>query len=278
MTPRVARVPAYYYQQFDADYQQEVPAEGYGGWKRAEITLDLNRIAVVVMHAWNPRTPEQFPGWYRAVEYLPRSAQICREVFPPLLAGIRAAGVKLFHVVGGGRYYQHLPGYQRTLEIAGPSPPPPERLDTDPFLQHLWKFREENVFVGRHNWSDVQRASEQMDFAQEAYPLDSEEVAEDTHQLFALCKHYGINHLIYAGFAVNWCLLLSPGGMAEMSQRGVMCSVFREAVTAVECKESARQELWKQEALWRVALAFGFVFSVTEFLSAVNQQLLSGDA
>lgn len=266
MIPRVVRIPAHYYQQFDADYALDVPAEGYGGWKTAEIEIDLARTAVVVMHAWHPRTREEFAGWYRAVEYLPRSAQICREVFPRLLGGVREAGMKVFHVVGGGNYYQHLPGYWRTCALAGESPPPPERIEPDAHLVKLQQFRAENVFVGKHNEADVHRAFEQMDFADEARPLDDEEIAENGHQLFALCKHYGISHLIYAGFAINWCLLLSPGGMADMSQRGLICSAFRQAVTAVENKETARQELCKQIALWRVALAFGFVFDVDEFL------------
>lgn len=266
MIPRVVRIPAHYYQQFDADYALDVPAEGYGGWKTAEIEIDVARTAVVVMHAWHPRTREEFAGWYRAVEYLPRSAQICREVFPRLLGGVREAGMKVFHVVGGGNYYQHLPGYRRTCALAGESPPPPERIEPDAHLVKLQQFRAENVFVGKHNEADVRRAFEQMDFADEARPLDDEEIAENGHQLFALCKHYGISHLIYAGFAINWCLLLSPGGMADMSQRGLICSAFRQAVTAVENKETARQELCKQIALWRVALAFGFVFDVDEFL------------
>ncbi len=263
-------VPAHYYQQFDADYTLDVPAEGYGGWKTAEIEIDLARTAVVVMHAWHPRTYDEFPGWYRSVEYLPRSAQICREVFPRLLEGVREAGMKVFHVVGGGKYYQHLPGYLRARELAGDSPPPPERIQPDPTTEKLWRFREKHVFVGEHNQEDSRRAFEVLDFAPEAVPHAGEEIAEDGHQLFALCKHYGISHLIYMGFAINWCLLLSPGGMADMSQRGLMCSAFRQAVTAVENKETARQELCKQIALWRVALAFGFVFDVDDFLRCLR--------
>lgn len=267
---RLVRVPAHYYQQFDADYTLDVPAEGYGGWQKAELEIDLSRTAVVLMHAWHPRTYAEFPGWYRAVEYLPRAKQICETVFPRLLDGVRGAGMKVFHVVGGGNYYQHLPGYQRTQELAGSSPPPPERIEPDDSLRALQQFRAENVFVGKHNEADVRRAFQQLRFATEAEPLEGEEIAEDGHQLFALCKHYGITHLIYAGFAVNWCLLLSPGGMADMSRRGLMCSVFRQAVTAVENRETARDEVCKQIALWRVALAFGFVFDVEEFLQSLS--------
>ena len=82
-------------------------------------------------------------------------------------------------------------------------------------------------------------------------------LAEDAHQLFALCKASGINHLIYSGFAINWCLLMSPGGMVDMSRHGVMCSAIRQAVTAVENKQTARTELNKELALMSAAISEG---------------------
>ena len=59
--------------------------------------------------------------------------------------------------------------------------------------------------------------------------------------------------------------------MVDMSRAGVMCSVLRQAVTAVENRESARNEAHKAEALWRVALAFGFVFDVDDFVTQLNR-------
>lgn len=267
---RIVRVPASYYQQFDADPELEIPAEGYGGWKKAMLELDLCHTAVAVMHAWDCGTPEEFPGWHRCVEYIPRADAICRTVFPKLLGGVRAAQVPLFHVVGGGRYYQHLPGYQQARKLAGPPPQPRESIPTDPTLRQLRQFRSEHVFVGKHNQTDVARGFARLDFPPEARPVGEEGVAENGDQLFGLCKAAGVNHLIYAGFAINWCLLLSPGGMHEMSGRGILCSAFRDATTAVENKESARHQWAKELALWRVALAFGFVFDVDDFLAAVR--------
>ena len=48
--------------------------------------------------------PSEFPGWRRAVEYTPRALQILTEVFPPLLAAVRASPLPVFHVVGGRDY------------------------------------------------------------------------------------------------------------------------------------------------------------------------------
>jgi hypothetical protein len=264
------RVRAEYYQQFDADPRLDVPGEGYGGWQEGEIDLSAEHTAVVVMHAWDSGTQPQFPGWFRAVEYIPRAQAIAAHVFPGLLAAVRRSPLPLFHVVGGGDYYSHLPGYQRARELAGPPPPAPERVAADPVLEALQAFRAQHVFVGPHNQQDVERGFARLDFMPQARPLEDEGVAENAPQLLALCRQAGVNHLVYAGFAINWCLLLSPGGMADMSRHGVMCSALRQAVTAVENRETARLELCKQVALWRVALAFGFVFDVPEFVRALT--------
>ena len=270
------KVRANYYQQFDADHVLDVPGEGYGGWKEAEIELSAQRTAIVVMHAWDCGTRRQYPGWYRAVEYIPRAQEICRTVLPPLLSAVRASELELFHVVGSGDYYKHYPGYRKAAQLAGPEPAPPEMVDADPILEDLKRFRAEHVFVGPHNKADVERGFENLDFAPQARPVGEEGVAENAHQLFALCRSAGVNHLIYAGFAINWCLLLSPGGMADMQKRGLMCSALRQAVTAVENRETARAQTCKEIALWRVALAFGFVFDVDDFLAALRTSAQPG--
>lgn len=265
------KVKAAYYQQFDADFDLEAPGEGYGGWKEAEIEIAPEHTAVVVMHAWDCGTREDYPGWHRAVEYFPRANSILENVFPKLIDAVRHSNFKLFHVVGGGDYYKRYPGYRRALKLSGPTPERPEQIEVDPTLEHLRQFRAENVFVGRHNETDVTNGFKNLDFPPQARPVGEEGIAENAHQLFTLCKDAGVNHLIYAGFAINWCLLLSGGGMADMSGRGIMCSAFRQAVTAVENKETARLELCKEIALWRVALAFGFVFNVDEFISVIGE-------
>ena len=265
----ILRVPAFTYQQFDADFSLEIPAEGYGGWKRLEIDLCCEHTAVVVMHAWDFGTLERYPGWHRAVEYIPRANKIMRDVFPKLLETTRGGGINLLHVVGGGDYYKDLPGYLKTVELAGPSPAGLEQIDDDPFLKELKALKGRECFVGSHNEQDVRNGFAELNFPAEARPLDDEPIAENGHQLFAVCKSLGVNHLIYAGFAINWCLLLSPGGMADMSARGFLCSVFRQAVTAVENRETAREEMCKEIALWRVALSFGFVLDSDDFIAGV---------
>jgi len=252
---RVLRIPTWYYQHHDADYALSVPEHGFGGWQKAEMDFARDRTAAVCMHAWAAgTTPEEYPGWWRCVPYIPRANAIISDIFPPLFAAVRASGMPLFHVVGGGNYYRELPGYKRAVALAGPEPEPPERVETDPLGEQLAAFKRDRVFVGAHNTEDVTRGSDLIDFPEEARPQGDEGVAANAAQLFALCKEAGVNHLVYCGFAINWCLLLSPGGMADMQKHGVMCSALRQATIAVENKESAGDQLCKELALWRVAL------------------------
>jgi len=262
-------IPATYYQQFDADYARAIPAEGYGGWRKADIEIAPEHTALVVMHAWEAGTMEQWPGWRRCVEYHPRALRILAEVFPPLLTAVRASTLPVFHVVGGRDYYSHLPGYQKAVKLAGPSPRH-ESVAKDPVMERLEKFRGEKVFVGAHNRPDVDAGWKFLDFAPQARPVGDEYIAEDGHQLAAVCRATGVNHLVYIGFAINWCLLMSPGGMVDMGRYGVMCSTIAEAVTAVENGETARLELEKRQALWRVAINSGFVFGLQDFTRMVN--------
>lgn len=265
------RIPAWYYRHHDADHDLPVPEHAFGGWQKTDLDFTADRTAVVCMHAWSAgATPQDYPGWWRCVPYIPRANAVVRDVFPPLFAAVRASDLPLFHVVGGGDYYRDLPGYRRAADLAGPDPEPPEQVEGDPLRDRLAEFRRDRAFVGAHNADDVARGFEHVDFPDEARPVGDEGVAANAIQLLALCRESNINHLVYCGFAINWCLLLSPGGMADMSKHGVMCSALRQATVAVENKESAADQLCKELALWRVALAFGFVFDVDDFIGALS--------
>ncbi len=261
----IVTLPTSYYQQFDADLTAEVPAEGYGGWRVTDLPLDTDRTALVVMHAWDCGTSEEHPGWFRAVEYLPGSYRIASEIFPPLLSAARDSGLRVFHVVAGRDYYSQLPGYRTVDEPAVVEPPD----EADLVLHTLRRFRDDQVFPGAPNVPDIVRGRSKLDFLPSAPPQGEEPIAATTAQLLAHCRAHGVNHLIYVRFALDGCLLTSPGGMVDVSRAGLLCSTVREATTAIENKETARYETAKDLALWRVALHFGFVYGVGDLIAAL---------
>lgn len=260
------RVTAELYQQFDADPALPVPAEGYGGWHEREIELAPAHTALVVMHAWDLSASHSLPGWRRAVEYMPRAEHILRSVFPRLLTGVRSSPLPVFHVISGrGRSAPRLNSSSTALAAK----PSRQLVPQDPTYLELQRIRAAYGFPGEHNRADVEQAFTCLDFAPTARPVGNEGIAANGDQLATLCRIHGINHLVYVGFAVNWCLLMSPGGMVDMARHGCLCSTIREAVTAVENRETARDEREKQQALWRIAVEFGFVFHLDPFLRAL---------
>jgi hypothetical protein len=268
----VINLPTWYYKQYDADFTREVPAEGFGGWDVADLPLSPECTAFVLMHAWDCGTREDYPGWHRMVEYIPRADAICRDVLPGLLGAIRNSGTALYHVVADlpSHYYKSLPGYQQVAKLADPAPEPVMQVMPDEVSSELRSFMHDRGCPGAHNQPDIDRGFAGITFPPQAAPLPDEPIAENGRQLAALCCQRGINHLIYMGFAINWCILMSPGGMAEMSRYGLLCSAVRQAVTAVENRESARGELHKEEGLWRTSLSFGYVYHAQDIVTALS--------
>ncbi len=262
----IRTVPAWIYQQYDADYSLEHPGQGYGGWQKLDIPIDTEHTAVIVMHAWECGTPETHPALHRVCEYVPRGREIIRERFPGFLEKVRASDVRLLHV--GSRTeasLESLPGYIRTKAAC-----PPEdwqtQIEEDETLKTLRRIHLDRGLYG-HNAAQVAEENRTRDFA--IMPADDEDVAATTGQLLMLCRKYGISHLIYTGFAVNACLTLSPCGWVDMTRAGVMCSVIRDLTTAVENRESCAEERNKEYGLWAFSLWGGFVFDRADVENAL---------
>ncbi|BBH22818.1 hypothetical protein Back11_41630 [Paenibacillus baekrokdamisoli] len=269
----IITVPTNYYKQFDADFTLDVPGEGFGGWHKANLELNTERTALVVLHAWDAGTHHQFPGWHRAVEYFPRADEICSNVLPGLLNACRNNGIAVLHVIEPvGSYYQSYPGHQRAVELVGTESPPLEQIEKDVTLLNLEKFKREEAFPGKHNLEDIERGFGRLDIPMAVKPIGNEGVAATSEQLFALCKEKGINHLIYTGFALNACIFQNPGGMIDMRRRGIFCSVVSQAVTAVENKETASRQLAKELSLWQTSLFFGLVYDADDLVHALQNK------
>ena len=271
-------LPAHYYRQHDADLGADVPGRGYAGWTTRTLDVPLERTALVSMHAWNPGLVDEIPpgpgspydGWFRMVEYLPRAMRISQDVFPPLLEAARHAGLSVIHVASSESYTASNDEYQRIKAMAGPEPESARGAAEDP-LKKQWQADRGRQMTGAHNQPDIAAGFKHIGFAPQAIPDAGEPVVINTHQLNAVCRERDVWHLIYIGFAINWCLLASPGGMIDMGRLGYVCSTIRQATTAVENGESCTEEWAKEIALWRVSLMFGYVFDVDPVIDALGQ-------
>ena len=270
---KVVEVPTMYYQQFGADPSLgDDAAKTYGGWQKSDVKLNLEKTAIVVMHAAYVGEPETAHDQFQYCEYVPRSYRLAQENFPAILEAARAAGIKVYHVPFGTGYFEDMPGYTETKALgAAPDPVSDIRVDGDDILTELYLFKDDHVTPGPGAWAGIKEArAKYLNFLPEAMPQGNEPIAETSNELAAVAKRDGVNHLIYMGFAVDACLLSSPGGMINMQARGCMCSAIMDCVTAVENRESTPSKHHTDTALWRVATSFGFVYDSKDLISAFD--------
>lgn len=275
----VLRLDGAYYRHYPVDFSRgELGALGMKGWgETIAVEAPVRETALISMHAENIGLVPEIPwadrgplaGYMRWLEYEGRKIEIVRTVYPRILAAAREAGIPVVHVAMGD-YAKKYPGYRKALDLSGAEPavttpraPGSDRVrppdDVKPkliFGEHYNDNRDEEHF-GRY-----------FDFPEQARPREDEFVVETSYQLSCVLNDLGVWNLIYIGFAINWCLWFSGGGMVDMSRLGYRCSCIKEAVTAVENRESIRGEQHKEEAMWRTSLMFGYIFRGEDFISA----------
>jgi hypothetical protein len=278
-TRKNLRLKGAYYRHHPVDFSRgALGALGMKGWgETLDVEAPFAETALVSMHAENIGLVPEIPyadrgplaGYMSWLEYEGRKMDIARTVYPRILAAARKADLAVVHVAMGD-YGKKYPGYARALKLSGPEPrtttpkapgagrvrPPDDRKGKLVFGDHYDDNRNEEHF-GRY-----------FDFAEQAKPQGDEFVVDSSHQLSSVLSALGAWNLIYAGFAINWCLWFSGGGMVDMSRLGYRCSCIREGVTAVENRESIRGEQHKEEAMWRISLMFGYIFKADDFISA----------
>jgi len=270
-------LPTNYYRQSGGDQTKPYPAESYEGWKRAELPIETDSAAIVCMHAWDTKEDGTFPGLERCVDYVPRASKICRELLGDFLDKVRLSGMRLIHVADAGQI--DLEEYEgrriiRDLYSDRPDVDPSEYVLADSAVSEIRSFKSRFGHTGEENFQDVAAARKVRGFNPYVRPKGDEPVVINSHQLASYCRDNSIDHLIYTGFAINMCLLLSPGGMLDMARRGIMCSSVRELVTAVENRESARGERNKEYGLWLDGLLYGVVYNKEDLEKYVLDELI----
>ena len=121
------------------------------------------------------------------------------------------------------------------------------------------------------NAKDIRKGAPHLDFAEDVVPKEGEHIACTSHELNHLCRREGIWNLVYVGFALNWCLWFSPCGMVDMNRLGYRCSTIRGATTAVEFRDTARDQKALEYAYWHTATMFGYVIDLDDYMSTLSQ-------
>lgn len=270
---RVIQVPWHIYRHYPADFSAgPAAARGFIGWEVETRPLDLDKTALLLMHLpdagltpdsqWGPHCPR--PDLLGTVEWVPRTVDMIRNRLPRLVEAARAAGLQVVHV-HTRKEYQTGPCWERSVAEAGDPPgDDTDRIDDEGLLathrRDVFQLAPRPDGSPEHTWGMPEVLMPQRD----------DLVAGETWRLHRLMKRRGINHLIYCGWALNWCLWFSSGGMCDMSRHGYLCSAVPGGCVAIENREAAEAEANLEYALWKTAVMFGYVFDLDELTEALR--------
>lgn len=274
--PRTTQVPWHFYRHYPADFSAwSRAARGFLGWASEVRDLDLDQTALLLMHLpaaglspeteWGPDCPR--PDLLGTVEWVPRTMELCRHRLPRLVAAARAAGLQVVHVHGGIDEKTDEPCARRSLQKAGDPPlPDNDRMEPDPAVSAR---RRRDVFdLPRERPKGSPDVKSEL--PAELRPTGDDVVVAQSWQLHRLMANRGIDHLVYTGWALNWCLWFSPCGMSDMQRKGYLCSAVRGGCVAIENRESADTEANLEYAYWKTSTMFGYVFELHELAGALR--------
>jgi hypothetical protein len=155
----------------------------------------------------------------------------------------------------------------RSLAEAGPAPvEDTEKIVTDPaeYARHT-----RDVFgpMPKRPEGSPDHAN---GFPPELKPQGNDLAVVRPYQFHRLMKNRGITHLVYTGWALNWCLWFSYCGMSDMQRKGYMCSAVRGGCVAIENRESADTEANLEYGYWKTSTMFGYIFDLHELTSGLR--------
>jgi nicotinamidase-related amidase len=273
---RIIKVPWHFYQHYPADFTAwSRAARGFKGWTSEVRELDLRKTALLLMHLpdagltpdseWGPNSPR--PDLLGTVEWVPRTMELCSHRLPPLVTAAREAGLQVVHVYGGIGDPKEPCAARSLAEIGSPPSADEDRITAD---SKVSERHTRDVFGT--TFPRPPGSPEHVPGLPEALrPQGNDLVVAESWQLHRLMKNRGITHLIYTGWALNWCLWFSPCGMSDMQRKGYLCSAVRGGCVAIENRESADAESNLEYAYWKTTTMFGYIFDLHELTAALKR-------
>ena len=226
---------------------------------------------------WNLSVPETalvlVDCWvgFPTESYRTRSEEICRTKIKRVVEMCREVGVAVVHAPDRATA-ENYPAFR--YRPATPSTKQDERSPTRTASSVDWpdraKFRVPNKVSDEprlHEWRDENNPDGyRIDPSIEPAGDDVVVATGDELQLF--CREKRIRHLVYVGFATNFCVQNKDYGVRPMSKRGYNIVLIRDATTAVESSETV-EGLWAtRAAVFSVEINVGVTATAKTFIHA----------
>ena len=230
---------------------------------RREITMPLpvNQTAFVLVDVWNVHFIES---------WIERAKNVTVNAIVPALNAARKAGLTIVHApcpeVAGQfpQLGQHTPP---EIQPQSDWPPPEFQSRTGEYAVYRGP-RNQPPSIGIH-WDNL---AEKLAMSPSIEVQDEDFVIATGEQLHELLKGHGILHLIYVGFATNWCVVGRDYGIRTMARRGYNIVLLRDATTGVEFPDTLDQLFTTEIAIREVEQQCGFTASNVDFFAACRAE------
>lgn len=225
--------------------------------RQIDMALPAAATALVLVDMWNIHFIES---------WLERAVEVTRESVVPVLDAARDAGLAIVHAPSA----PVAANYPQLLRHRRPEPTPPDDWPPAEFRRRSGDYA---AFRGpRHqppgiavHWDEMK---DQLGMSSAIDVRDQDFVIATGQQLHDLARESHILHLIYAGFATNWCILNRDCGMRAMAGRAYNLILLRESTTGVEFPDTLDGLVATEMAIREVEVQLGFSASNADFILA----------
>jgi nicotinamidase-related amidase len=220
--------------------------------RNVSMPLPVEQTALVLVDLWDNRFIES---------WLERAERVTKEAVVPVLAAARRIGLTVVHAPSP-------PVAELFEQLKRHVPPVPGEVSDWPPAEFRSRQGQYAVFRGPRAQPPGIPSIDRLGMSPHIEVLAEEFVVATGEQLHALVRERGILHLVYAGFATNWCILNRDYGMRAMARRGYNLILLREATAGVEFPDTVEAELATEMAVREVEQQLGFSAANGDFLTA----------
>ena len=230
--------------------------------REIEMRLPVESAALILVDLWNIHF---IKSW------LERAKSITRKFVVPAIEAAREAGLAIIHAPCpevARQFPENRPDVPQKPEMPTTTPhwPPSEFRGRKGEYKKYVGPRSQPPGIGIH-WNELQG---QLAISPAVNVLPGEPVIADAHELQHVLADRKALHLIYAGFATNWCLLGRDYGIRSIARYGYNIIVLRDATTGVEFPDTVDDCMVTEISIREIEQQFGFSASNQDFIAACS--------
>lgn len=231
---------------------------------RREIRMNLpvEQTALVLVDLWSAHFIDS---------WIERAARVTREAIVPAIEAARKAGLPVIHAPSP-EVARQFPQSKRNP--AAPAPPgggadwPPLAFRSREGEYRAYHGpRSQPPGIGLH-WDPI---AADLTISPDVEVRDEDVVITSGPELHEVLAERNVFHLVYAGFATNWCVLGRDYGIRSMSRYGYNIVFLRDCTAGVEFPDTLDGLFVTEIAVREIEQQFGFSASNEDFFESCRQ-------